>query len=251
MKKGFWTVASEIINKSDLTLEILDARMPDLTRIQKLEEYAKKIGRPLLMVINKSDLVSKTTLKNIEEKYKDEYYIITSAKSSDCVKKIIKIAKIRIKKENIRIAVIGYPNTGKSSIINKLSKAGRARTSSESGFTKGLQLISGKSGLMLFDTPGVVPFADRDEIRLGLTSGISPEKLEDPESVAYELIKIFKGNNPEALKREYNINPDQEEDEILFEIGKNNNMLVKKGEVDEKRAAIKLLFDWHKGKIKL
>ena len=104
---------------------------------------------------------------------------------------------------------------------------------------------------MLFDTPGVVPFADRDEIRLGLTSGISPEKLEDPEGVAYELINIFKENNPEALKREYNINPDQEPDEILVEIGKNNNMLVKKGIIDEKRAAIKLLFDWHKGRIKL
>ena len=147
--------------------------------------------------------------------------------------------------------MIGYPNTGKSTLINRLSKKGRAGTSSESGFTRGLQLITGKGNLTLFDTPGVVPYGDRDETRLGLMSGISPSKLKDPDLVAYKLIEIFRKNNPAALEKEYDIDPKLDSDEILCEIGKKKNMLLKKGIVDEKRAAVQLLIDWHKGKIKI
>ncbi|MCH8329387.1 MAG: 50S ribosome-binding GTPase [Nanoarchaeota archaeon] len=149
-----------------------------------------------------------------------------------------------------KVAVIGYPNTGKSTLINKLSSGGRARTSSESGFTHGKQLIAGK-GFMLMDTPGIVPFADRDEVRLGLVSGISPSKLEDPDVVATKLIHIFKKNNPSEFSGYYGVDMSLDSYSILLEIGKKRHMLLKKGEIDERRAAISVLEDWHKGKIKL
>ncbi|MAE43067.1 hypothetical protein CMO93_04800 [Candidatus Woesearchaeota archaeon] len=251
MKKGFWIVVREIIRKSDIILEVLDARMPELTRNKKFEDYAKKYGKKVILVFNKADLVSKSAVEIIKNRYKTSDYALISCKMFMGINELIKEIKSKFKKEKINVAVIGYPNTGKSSLINKLSKGGKAKTSSESGFTKGLQLIAGKAGLMLIDTPGVVPYGDRKEILLGLTSAISPSKLNDPDIVAYELIKMFKRNNPIALEKEYGLDSKLDPEKLLFEFGKKRNMLMKKGVVDERRAAIQLLTDWHKGKIRV
>jgi hypothetical protein len=158
---------------------------------------------------------------------------------------------MRLIKDKGRVAVIGYPNTGKSTLINKLSSGGRAKTSSESGFTRGKQLIKGRKGVMLMDTPGIVPFKDRDEVRLGLVSGISPSKLENPDLVATELISMFKKNNPLGFGKHYGVDMSLDSYSILLEIGKKKCMLLKKGEIDERRAAISVLEDWHKGKVRL
>ncbi len=251
MKKGFWIIVKNIMRKADITLEILDARMIELTRIKRLESYALELNKPLILVVNKTDLVSKAKIRAIRESYKGLDYVIISSKKFKGIGELVNLIKSKVKAERIRIACIGYPNTGKSSLINILSKGGRAATSSESGFTKGVQFISGKGGFFLFDTPGVVPFGERDEIRLGLISGISPTKLEDPEIVVLELIRIFKENNPRALKKVYGIDINLEPDEILIEFGKKYNMLMRGGIVDERRAAIKILTDWHNGKIKI
>jgi len=247
MKKGYWIVVQDIIRKSDIVLEVLDARFPELTRIRRLEEYVSFHGKKLIIVVNKADIISVHKIKNLKKNYKE--YVLLSTKNSKGISELIRrIRNIKIKKP--RLAVIGYPNTGKSSLINRLSRGGRARTSSESGFTRGIQFISGKSGIMLIDTPGIVPFKDRDELRLGLVSGISPSKLEDPYMVAYKLIGMFIEENPYALRICYDINAETPED-FLDGFGKKNNMLLKGGIVDETRAAIKILNDWHEGKIKL
>ena len=101
------------------------------------------------------------------------------------------------------------------------------------------------------DTPGIVPFEDRDEIRLGLVSGISPSKLENPDLVVTKLIHIFKKNNPLEFGEYYGVDMSLDSYNILLEIGKKKHMLLKKGEIDERRAAISILEDWHKGRIKL
>lgn len=251
MKRGFWFVVRDIIRKADVVLEVLDARLPEITRHKKLEEHAARFKKPVILVVNKVDLVSRDTINSIKREYSGMDYVLVSSKFADGISDLIKIIKIRIKKADIKAAIVGYPNTGKSSLINRLSKGGRAGTGAASGFTKGLQLIKGKADLILFDTPGVVPFEDRDEVRLGLVAGISPEKLKEPDIVAYELIKLFKKHNPSALSDAYQINPYMEEDEILEEYGKRRNMLKKGGIIDERRAAITFLMDWHKGKIKI
>ena len=251
MKKGFWYVVKDIIRKADIILEVLDARMPEITRNKRMEAYAASLGKQLILVINKADIVSADTLTKIRERYQGLDYLLLSSKTSAGLSDLYRLIRSRVKKEATKIAFIGYPNTGKSSLLNKLSKGGIARTSPESGFTRGLQLIKGRNGLMLFDTPGVVPFEDRDEIRLGLMSGISPSKLDNPDIVAYELIKLLKMNNPSSLEKEYGVNPSLEPEEILLELAKKWNMLGKGGILDERRAAIHFMIDWHKGKIRL
>ena len=227
--------------------------MPETTRNKKMEDYAMRFGKPLILVMNKADLISGTAISNMMKYYSGTDYAIVSSTQRKGIGRLIGLIKTRTKKEEVAVAIIGYPNTGKSSLINRLSKGGRARTSPESGFTKGLQLISGRSGFKLFDTPGVVPYEARDEARLGLVSGISPSKLEDPELVAYDVLDIFKRNNPSALESVYGIPVTFESDteELLIALGKKWNMLQKGSTIDERRAAIHLLNDWHSGKIKL
>ena len=166
MKKNFWIVVDNIIRKADVILEVLDARMPSITRNTQLEQEIAKYGRQLIIVINKTDLIGKDAMQILKSEFSGTKHIFCSCKEFTGVGMLIGLIKRSMNKEQIKVAVIGYPNTGKSSIINLLSRGGRAKTSSESGLTKGIQLINGKSGLLLFDTPGVVPFDSRDEIKL-------------------------------------------------------------------------------------
>src|SRR3989344_458371 len=202
-------------------------------------------------IIRKSDIVSEAALEKITASYKNYNYVVISAKFSNGIYNLIKKIKTIAKAENAKVAVIGYPNTGKSSLINRISKGGKAPTSLESGFTKGLQLISGRGHLKLFDTPGVVPFSHRDDVKLGLVSGISPSKLKDPDIVAYELIHIFMRDSPSELEKTYGIREKLSPEDFLVELGKKWHMLMRHGIIDEKRAAVKLLSDWHKGIIRL
>lgn len=252
MRKKFWVIVNEVIRKTDIVLEILDARMPEITRNMVLEDRIRSYEKTLVIVFNKCDLVSKKTVMNMKKEYKDNC-IFLSTKEFTGIKSLLKIIKNNARKDQkfIRVGVIGYPNTGKSSIINILSRKGRARTSPQSGYTRGVQLIRGKSNLMLFDTPGVIKFKEDDEVRLGLVSARDPSKLENPERVALELIGLFVKNNKEAIETVYNIKVGRNKVKVLKDIGEEMKMLKKGGVVDERRAAIRVLYDWHKGNLRL
>ena len=250
MKEGYWNIVNKVVGAADVVVEVLDARFPALTRIARLEALVKKNpGKRLILAINKADLVSKDALERLGSIYSKQNCVILSAKNSIGINELVVMIRESSGKSRKKVAIVGYPNTGKSILINRLSKRARVGTSSESGFTKGMQHISGKQGFMLIDTPGIVPFEDRDELRLGIVSGISPSKLSDPELVAFELLDIFRKNNPKALLDAYGIDADN--DEFLTELARKRNMLLKGNIPDERRAAIEFLNDWHKGKVRV
>src|SRR3989338_68180 len=143
MKKNFWIVVDNIIRKADVILEVLDARMPSITRNTQLEQEIAKYGRQLIIVINKTDLIGKDAMQILKSEFSGTKHIFCSCKEFTGVGMLIGLIKRSMNKEIIKVAVIGYPNTGKSSIINLLSRGGRAKTSSESGITRGIQLING------------------------------------------------------------------------------------------------------------
>jgi len=137
------TKIKELINKSNILLEILDARFPKLCRIKYIEKYIKNKNKDLILVLNKSDLVSEDFLKKVVEEFSREYITVYMSaiyrKGSRKLRETIK--KVGRKYERAYIGVFGYPNTGKSSIINILVGRRSAGTSPKPGFTKHLQII--------------------------------------------------------------------------------------------------------------
>jgi len=89
MRKGFWIITQEVIKKSDVVIEVLDARMPHLTRIPKLEKFAIKFGKKLIVVINKIDIVSKTSIKNLRQLYDQKNTFLISTKMGTGLKKLV------------------------------------------------------------------------------------------------------------------------------------------------------------------
>ncbi len=159
-------ILKEVIRKADILLEVVDARFPDETRNSEVERDIARSKKPFIIVLNKCDLVSKETI----EKTKSRLSQIAPTVFVSCKKrfgatmlrhKILETAGI--KGRDILVGSLGYPNTGKSSVINSVSGKHKAGTSPISGHTKGVQLVSAGSRIMFMDTPGVIPFGENDE----------------------------------------------------------------------------------------
>jgi len=244
MAKKFWKVANDIINQSDIILEILDARDISKTRNKEIEDKISIVNKYLIYVINKCDLVNKSDLEKESKKLKNSIFVSsTEYHGFKMLKERIIILGKKMNKLPV-VGVVGYPNVGKSSVINALKGKHSAKTSSESGFTKGVQMISTKK-FVLLDTPGVVSYKENDEIKLGSIGAIDFSKVKDPEDVAYELIS----KNKDFLISNYDL--ECEEEDFLESLAFKMNYLMKGGVPDIKRAARKLLQDWQKGKIKI
>ena len=169
------------------------------------------------------------------------------------LKKLIKIQSKRLKKETINIGIIGYPNTGKSSLINFLSKKSAARTSSEAGYTKGIQKIKLSKGLYLIDTPGIIPVSEKsstkikDLVKQPQIGAVTWDKTKNPDLVIHKLMKEY----PNVLEKYYKINAKANSEFLIEKLGKKLNYLKKGNLVDEIRTAKKILRDWQEGKIKV
>ena len=154
-------MVKEVIRISDIVLEVLDARFIEDTRNRELERMILDLGKKIIFVLNKADLIDVVELKKNIDLEGLKPYVLVSCRTREGIKELrtrIKIEAKRMKQErNTHIGIIGYPNTGKSSIINVIAGGGRAKTASESGFTKGMQKIRLAKGVLLLDTPGVMP----------------------------------------------------------------------------------------------
>ena len=246
---GFWGIVRRVVMESDIVILVLDIRMPELSRNKELEDIIARYHKELFFVFNKIDLVSLKYLNFVKEKYRDAFFVsgarnigISELKSS-----LLISAKRRGIKDP-RIGVVGYPNIGKSAIINALAKRARAKVSARAGTTRGMQWINAGS-LLVLDSPGVIPFSD-DEIRLGVLGSKNPEKLKNPEKVASAVIRIFLDYDKSIFENCYDIKI-SDLDLILEDIARKKGFLLKGGIIDERRAALVILKDWQTGKLRL
>ncbi len=273
--KRYWAIIQRIINESDLVLEVLDARLVELSRNEQVEEMIKEIGRPLIFVINKCDLVSKERLKKqvkMLKKIGDVVFVSTKQKGGSKVllyqiKKVFRkygkreiesrekfAPKLRFReaKAGIVVGVLGYPNVGKSSIINALAHKKRAKVSKKSGTTHGIHWINITKDIKLLDSPGVIPLKKEDEVRYGLIGAKDTETLKNPELVAYAIIKLFLQKNKKTFEEFYKISLKSEEvEKIIEDMAIKKRFLIKEGKPDKNRMIMLIVKDWQNGKLRL
>jgi len=250
-------MVKEVIRTSDIILEVLDARFIDETRNTELEKMILGLGKSIVFVLNKSDLVDFNELKNSGRLEELMPYVLVSCKTKTGIRDLRTRIKIEAKKikdrKYVHVGIIGYPNTGKSSIINVVAGGGRAPTSAAAGFTKGIQKIRLSKGVLLLDTPGVMPEKEAPAHRAADAKKLSTigvktfDRAKNPDLVVSGLMK----ENPGVFEKFYGIEADGDVEKLIDELGKRNKLLSKGGKIDTDRTARMILKDWQFGKIKI
>ncbi len=249
---GYWPVVKKVVKDSDIVLFILDARMPELSFNKELERMVLRYGKEFVLVFNKIDLIPRRRLERLKHKFPDSFFV--SGSKNIGLSRLKEGLLIKAKRGGIlepRVGVVGYPNTGKSSIINALAKSAKAKVSSSAGTTRNIQWIRAGS-LKILDSPGVVPLEDR-EVSLGILGSKNPEKLKKPEKVVFNIIEMFVKSNINKLEEFYGIKVEKAEDsyEIMLKIGRRKGFLQKGNNVDENRTMFQIIGDWQKGKLRI
>lgn len=240
---SFWKHVNQVLREADLIIEVLDARFVDDTRNREIEDKVYRLNKKILYVLNKCDLADLDKVKEETAKLNPCVFISSREKLGTTIlkKKILQLSH----GEKVTVGILGYPNVGKSSLINALSGRGSARTSSESGFTRGLQKVRVDNKILLIDTPGVFPKEEKDIVKFGKTSAMSSGKIKDPEYVALRIIEDQK----EKIKKHYGLEEDDAE-EILEKLAVLFKKIRKGNQPDLEGAARILLKQWQEGKIK-
>ena len=151
------------------------------------------------------------------------------------------------------VGIIGYPNTGKSSLINSLIGKSSAGVGSDAGFTKSMQKIKLSQDVVLMDSPGIIPereYAPQDREKISLNARLgarSYSQLREPEMVIVTIVRDY----PNLLEKFYKTDAKGDAEKLLEELGKRKGFMKKGGEVNEDTTARLILKDWQSGKIKL
>lgn len=251
------------LNLVDVVVELKDARVPLSSSYSELN---KIIGsKPRLVVLNKADLADIFMVKKFVEYFKNSLYtnvLTTSSHNHSDVKAIVQailnLAKPQIDKlvtrglnpRPARVMIIGMPNVGKSSFINKLVKKAKTKTGAKAGVTRQLSWVRINPKLDLLDTPGIIPVKltnQLDAVKLASVNGVS-ENAYSHEFVASELLKILFYKYPNELLNFYKL-PDDVTGVELEMIAISRNLLMKNANPNIERAAFMVLNDFRNAKI--
>lgn len=257
---------AEDLKLVDIVIELLDARIPVSSRNPDVDEIVGNKKR--IIVLNKSDLSDPV----MNEKWisyftkNDTKCILTDATKGkglfdviNASNSLMKEKEQRLKQKGlsfmtIRALIIGIPNVGKSSFINKLAGRAVAKTGDRPGVTKAKQWIKVSDRFELLDTPGILwpKFEDQNAgYNLAFTGAIRDDILDINELSKELLIKLIK-KYPKYLEQRYklsDINPDIHPDMLLDIIGKKRGCIISGGNVDIKRTAVLVLDEFRGGKI--
>lgn len=252
----------EQINLVDVVIEVLDARIPLSSCYNNIETLLGE--KPRLILLNKADLVAEQELKSwvkiLEEKFKCPV-LTTDAKNSNDLNKIVskavELSEPRIQKlmakgllrRSARVMVVGMPNVGKSSIINKITRSGKTKVGAKAGVTRQQQWVKVNPKLDLLDTPGIIPMKQEDQLRakkLAFVNSVS-ENAYEQEEVAIQLLQILAEKYDSKVRAYYNLG---EDDDLTIEnIAKSRNWIVRGSEADINRTSTFILRDFREGKM--
>ena len=262
MKKALAEI-EERIKLVDVVIELFDARAPLASQNPFLEKALA--NKKKLVLMTKSDLADPNETKLWSEKLKEKYdYLLvmnlTENKITDALNKaIFVLGKAKRQKEisrgmkpqPIKTMIVGIPNVGKSSLINKLAKRKAAGVQNKPGYTRGEQFIKVNQDFILLDTPGILPMNYDDQaksINLALIGCVKEDIL--PNHVLVEsLLKILKKNYPSSLKERYDIEEITTPEEVLKLIADRRKLVDSNGQPDLVRAESLLLKEFKDGKL--
>lgn len=241
---NFWQIVDDVIYEADILLMVVDARLIKETYNEEIVEKVKSRNKPLITVVNKADLVEKSHL----EKYKQKYHpcVFVSATQMLGTTLLKKAILKESKGESCRVGVLGYPNTGKSSVINALRGRASAKVSSISGYTTGRQIIRA-SKIVLLDTPGVIPYSEKDDHKHIIIATKNFYDSKDPDIALLALIE----ETGHLLFHHYDVKKGRDDEETLENFAKKLNRFKKGGIPDIETSSKIILKDWQQGKIKV
>ncbi|ACB06961.1 GTPase RsgA [Candidatus Korarchaeum cryptofilum] len=238
------------MSKANLILEVLDARDPWTTRSRKVEEMASSMGKKVILVMNKSDLVPREVLDEWVEVFRKEGLKATyiSARERMGTMKLRRFIKREAPEFPAVVLVVGFPKVGKSSIINVLKGRSSASTSpipGNPGYTRSFQLFRIERKLYLVDSPGIIPI-EGGPLEMAIR-GCPPEKLNNPIEAASSLIERALRADPSAIKRAYGIEG-SDPLSIIEELARKRGW-VSGGELRVEEAARQIIRDYHTCKL--
>ena len=260
----------------DVVIEILDARIPISSRNPDIQEITK--NKKKIIVLNKIDLADSVQNEKWKQYYNknDLKCVLVDSNIGKGINEVIKeienimeeelkiFAEKGRKGKKIKVIVVGIPNVGKSSFINRIVKSSKLEVGNKPGVTKKKQWMSINNKIDLLDTPGVLWPKFHDEkvaLNLAYTGTIKDEVLEQTE-IAYQLLRFLLDNYQSSLVKRYNITEEYIEKtlqqnqpeniniyEMMQEIGKKRGTIMSGGKIDDEKIAKIILEDFRSGKL--
>ena len=253
----------EKVKLVDVVIELLDTRIPYSSFNDEFEKFVNNKKR--LFVFTKADLADPEITKGWVDKFKSEgkdylfldiihdnvNVILTKKINELAIDKHAKEKAKGMKPQPVRAMIIGIPNVGKSSLINKLAKRKVAGVENRPGFTRGEQMIKINNDFLLVDTPGVLPMNydnKKKAMDLALVGSIKEEILPTLDMANY-LLDFFKEHYPSILEARFDIKEIGENHAVLKEIAKKRGLLGQNGVLQVENAASLLLKEFKDGKL--
>ncbi|NXN99041.1 NOG2 protein, partial [Rhinopomastus cyanomelas] len=258
-KKGqsrrIWGELYKVIDSSDVVVQVLDARDPMGTRSPHVESYLKKEKhwKHLIFVLNKCDLVPTWATKRWVAVLSQEYPTLAFHASltnpfgkGAFIQLLRQFGKLHSDKKQISVGFVGYPNVGKSSVINTLRSKKVCNVAPIAGETKVWQYITLMRRIFLIDCPGVVYPSGDSETDIVLKGVVQVEKIKSPED---HISAVLERAKPEYIRRTYKIDSWSDTEEFLEKLAQRTGKLLKGGEPDIQTVSKMVLNDWQRGRI--
>ncbi|WP_434283277.1 ribosome biogenesis GTPase YlqF [Clostridium botulinum] len=254
----------ESLKMVDAIIEIRDARIVSSSKNPDIEDICG--NKPRIILLNKKDLAEdKVTKKWINSLSQDNIKVLAVNsvtgeglnKIKPTLNELLKEKHERMKNKGLvkivdRVMVVGIPNVGKSSFINKMAKNSIAKVGDRPGVTKSKQWIKTKIDIELMDTPGVLwPKLDSEIVQLNLAfTGAIKDEIMDIETLALRLVERLQVKYPERLMKRYKLEALEENPlDNLDNIGRKRGSLISKGEIDYNRISVIILDEFRGGKL--
>ena len=253
--KRIWNELYKVIDSSDVVLQVLDARDPLGTRSPHIENFLRteKPHKHLLFILNKVDLVPIWVTQRWVATLSSEYPTVAFHASlthpfgkGSLINLLRQFAKLHIDKKQISVGFIGYPNVGKSSIINTLRSKKVCKVAPIAGETKVWQYITLMRRIYLIDCPGVVYPSAETDVEKVLKGVVRVELVENPEDYIPHVLDRVKR---EYILKTYKVEEWETSQDFLEKLAARMGKLLKGGEPDISAVARIILNDWQRGKL--